>query len=41
MKQMNDLKLGQPGHDRQYGEYALAGAILGMEFGPFRGSILR
>ena len=30
---MNDLKLGQPGHDRLYGEYALAGAMAGMEFG--------
>ena len=31
---MNDPKLGQPGHDRPFGEYALAGATLGMEFGP-------
>ena len=29
------------GHDRQYGEYALAGATAGMEFGLSRGSDLR
>ena len=34
---MKDRKLGQPGHDRPFGEYALAGAILGMEFDPSAG----
>ena len=29
------------GHDRQYGEYALAGAMAGMEFGLSGGSDLR
>ena len=34
---MQDLKLGQPGHDRLFGEYALAGAP-GMEFDPSGGT---